>query len=132
MTKLWRGIRIVLIEWGKYATVRTPNIYITTINQNIFAPQNGIWAELGFSTSPPAWNGITSIPTYAVWLLDNAGGRAMTGIVAIATLLYIFIVLYRKDKTKGRTKRQILTDKKVDIIYDKVMKGDTDSINWMR
>ena len=86
----------------------------TTFNQ-------GIWEELGFSTSPPPWTGTSSIPAYLTWILYNAGGRAIAGIVAIATLLYIVIMLYRKDKKKGRTKRQILTDKKVDAIYDNIV-----------
>ena len=44
--------------------------------------------------------------------------------MAVATLLYIVIMLNKKEKTKGRTRRQILTDKKVDALYDNIVGSD--------
>jgi hypothetical protein len=43
--------------------------------------------------------------------------------VAIATLLYIVVMLNRKTTKKKRTKREILTDMKVDEMHDMLMSG---------
>jgi hypothetical protein len=111
----------VLQLYSPFTTGGIANIATGSISPATTTFNQGIWEELGFSTSPPPWTGTSSIPAYITWILYNAGGRAIAGIVAIATLLYIVIMLYRKDKKKGRTKRQILTDKKVDAIYDNIV-----------
>lgn len=101
---------------GGISNIATGSISPATTSFNL-----GIWEQLGFSTSPPPFTGIGSIGPYITWILYNAGGRAIAGLVAIATLLYFAIMLNKKDKVKGTTRRNIITNKKVDAIYDKVV-----------
>jgi hypothetical protein len=103
-----------------------PNVATGTISPAVATiGVSSIWLTLGFSTSPPPWTGIDSIPAYITWIFYNAGGRAITGIVAIATLIYFAYMINKKDKKTKRTKRQVISDKKIDLIYDKVV-GDED------
>ena len=58
------------------------------------------------------------------WVFDNSGGKALTIIVAFATLIYIFYMMTRAKKVRGRTKRQILTDQKIDEIHENIVGGN--------
>lgn len=62
-------------------------------------------------------NTLTYIGNIIYWIFTNSGGRALTAIVAIATLLYFAWMVRNSRRKYGRTKRQILTDKKVDALY---------------
>ena len=110
--------------YSPFLTSGVSNIATGSISPATTTFNLGIWNELGFSTSPPPWTGTSSIGPYIAWILYNAGGRAIAGLVAVATLLYIVIMLNKKEKTKGRTRRQILTDKKVDALYDNIVGSD--------
>ena len=109
--------------YSPFYTGGVANIATGSISPATVTFSQGIWGELGFSTSPPPWTGFGSILSYVTWILYNAGGRAIAGIVAIATLLYIVVMLNRKTTRKKRTKREILTDMKVDEMHDMLMSG---------
>ena len=85
---------------GGVSNIATGAITSTTTSIGV----SGIWLMLGFTSNPPAITSFASVGKVVVWLMDNAGGRLMAGIVAIATLLYFVYVISKSEKEKRKQK----------------------------
>jgi hypothetical protein len=102
--------------------------YISPSNSNLQSV-SAIWSGLGFTTNPPySPNVAREISLIFTWIVANAGGRLLTFIVGIATLLY-FLWMYtnskkRKSNIYGSKKLQMQvedTQKKVDEMHSKIV-----------
>ncbi len=87
------------------------------------------------TTSVPWYIGLigNTYPTYSsnaliyleniiIWILANAGGRALTLIVGLATLLYFAWIINKARKDKGDKKWKFRVEKKLDVVYRKLLR----------
>lgn len=66
-------------------------------------------------------NPLQEIENILVWILDNAGGRALTLLVGLATLAYFAWMINKSRKDKGEKKWRYRIEKKMDSLYRKVV-----------
>ena len=65
-------------------------------------------------------NILIEIENIFVWILDNAGGRALTLLVGLATLAYFAWMINKNRKDKGDKKWKYRVEKKLDVLYRKI------------
>jgi hypothetical protein len=70
---------------------------------------------------PYSSNPLKEVENILVWILDNAGGRALTLLVGLATLAYFAYMVNKNRKDKGEKKWRYRVEKKVDRLYRKVV-----------
>ena len=70
---------------------------------------------------PYSSNPLQEIENILVWILDNAGGRALTLLVGLGTLAYFAYMINKNRKDKGEKKWRYRVEKKMDRIYRKVV-----------
>ena len=75
---------------------------------------------------PYSSNPIQEIENVIIWILDNAGGRALTLLVGLATLAYFAWMINRSRKNKGDKKWKYRIEKKMDRLYRKIV-GESSS-----
>jgi hypothetical protein len=66
-------------------------------------------------------NPLQEIENILVWILDNAGGRALTLLVGLGTLAYFAWMINKSRKDKGEKKWRYRIEKKMDSLYRKVV-----------
>ena len=92
--------------------------YISPSNSNLQSV-SAIWSGLGFTTNPPySPNVAREISLIFTWIVANAGGRLLTFIVGIATLLY-FLWMYTNSKKR---KSNIYGSKKLQMQVEDIHK----------
>ena len=70
---------------------------------------------------PYSSNPLQEVENILVWILDNAGGRALTLLVGLATLAYFAYMVNKNRKDKGEKKWRYRIEKKMDRLYRKVV-----------
>ena len=65
-------------------------------------------------------NILIEIENVFLWILDNAGGRALTLLVGLATLGYFGWMINKSRKDKGDKKWKYRVEKKLNLVYRKI------------
>lgn len=109
----------VVVKGQNISSVSPPGVTNTTTNTTGVPWYIGLIANTYPTYSP---NALIYLENIVIWILANAGGRALTLIVGLATLLYFAWIINKARKDKGDKKWKFRVEKKLDVVYRKILR----------
>jgi hypothetical protein len=125
-TAFYTGIATGIAGSSSFVNVIVKGQNITTQPISGVSPTNNTtvpwYVGLIANYYPPySSNPLQEIENILIWILDNAGGRALTLLVGLGTLAYFAYMINKNRKDKGEKKWRYRVEKKLDSLYRKVV-----------